>query len=405
MNGSQLSTQCCIVGGGPAGMMLGYLLARANIDIVVIEKWPDFFRDFRGDTIHPSTMEVMAELGLLDDFLKLPHNKTAQLTAKIGQEDVVIADFSKLNVRCPFIAFIPQWDFLSFLAENAKKYASFRLLMQTECTDLIQENNRVVGVVAKQGDKQISIRADLVIGADGRHSTVREKSNLVSETVGAPMDVLWFRLSRTHTEPKSSFGTINQGRMMVMLERGDYWQCGYLIRKGGYDALRNNGLDAFRHDIVTLKPSLQERVNELTSWDQIKLLTVTIDRLKQWYLPGLLCIGDAAHAMSPIGGVGINLAIQDAVATANILTPAFLNHAITTSKLQEVQARREFPVKVIQKLQVFIQNRVIDKVLGKVENPKLPLLFKLFKYFPYLRRIPAYLIGIGVRAEHIETKP
>jgi 2-polyprenyl-6-methoxyphenol hydroxylase-like FAD-dependent oxidoreductase len=397
-----ISTRCCIAGGGPAGMMLGYLLARAGIDCVVLEKWPDFFRDFRGDTIHPSTMDVMHELGILDAFLQLPHNETKQLTVKIGDTDVTIADFSQLNVRCPFIAFIPQWDFLNFIAKQAEKYPSFHLHMETEALDLIIESGRVVGVKAKHKDEEMIIRSELVIGADGRHSLVREKSQLKVDSFGAPMDVLWFRLSRTDTEPKQSFGRIDNGRMMVMLERGDYWQCGFLIRKGGIDKIREEGLQAFRNQIIELVPRLSDRVNSITSWDEVKLLTVTIDRLQTWHRPGLLCIGDAAHAMSPMGGVGINLAIQDAIAAANILTPAFLNHTLSEKELAAVQKRRELPTKIIQRMQVFFQSRVIDRVLGSKKRPSVPFVLKLFQWFPFLRRVPAYIIGIGFRPEHIK---
>lgn len=401
MNESTLTTQCCIAGGGPAGMMLGFLLARAGVETIVLEKWPDFFRDFRGDTIHPSTMELMFELGLLDEFLKLPHNETKQLSAKIGDEDVIIADFSKLNVHCPFIAFMPQWDFLNFFTAQAKKFPSFKLLMETEAVDLLRDKDRVTGVIAKSHGKEFSIHADVVIGADGRHSTLRGKTNLTVESLSAPMDVLWFRLSRCESDLKQSFGRIDRGRMMVMIERGDYWQCGYLIRKNGYNEIRNKGLETLRNTIVMLIPTMRERVNELQSWEQIKLLTVVVDRLKQWYLPGLLFIGDAAHAMSPVGGVGINLAIQDAVAAANILAPKLLNHTVTVNDLKKVQIRREFPVKLIQRLQVLIQNRVIDRVLAEDVHPRSPFIFKLLRWFPVLRRIPAYLIGIGVRREHV----
>ena len=401
MTDSTLTTQCCIVGGGPAGMMLGFLLARAGVDVVVLEKWPDFFRDFRGDTIHPSTMELMHELGLLSDFLKLPHNKVTQLKGKIGNEEIIIADFSRLKVRCPFIAFMPQWDFLNFLASHAKQLPNFHLLMQTEAVDLINEGNQVVGAIAQSGDKTFSIRSQLVVGADGRHSMVRKKSHLISESLGAPIDVLWFRLTRKNSDPKQALGRIDFGRMMVMLDRGDYWQCGYLIRKGGFDSIRSKGLDVFRDDIVAMMPVLADRVHELQSWDEIKLLTVMVDRLKQWYLPGLLCIGDSAHAMSPIGGVGINLAIQDAVAAANILKEPLLNHMLNVDDLSAVQKRRELPTKLIQRLQVFIQNRVINRVLGKALHPKIPFPLKLLQKVPFMRHLTAYLIGVGIRSERI----
>ncbi len=397
-----LNTRCCIVGGGPAGIMLGFLLAKAGIDVTVLEKYPDFFRDFRGDTIHPATLEILYELGLLDDFLKLPHNKTYQLSGEVGGKKIQMADFSHLKVHCPFIAFIPQWDFLNFIVKKAAQFQNFHLLMQTEATDLIEKDGRIQGVCAKNPNGNVDISAELVIGADGRHSLVREKSGLAVKTLGAPMDVLWFRISRNTTDPKQSLGKIDMGRMMVMIERGDYWQCGFLIRKGEFDHIKRDGLHSLRENILQLAPILQDRIQEIQSWDDIKLLTVTVDRLEKWYRAGLLCIGDAAHAMSPIGGVGINLAIQDAVATANILIPAFLKNSVQESDLAKVQSRRLLPTKIIQKIQVFIQNRVIDSVLGNAKHPKIPFSIQLMQKIPYLQRIPAYIIGIGVRPEHVE---
>ncbi len=317
-----VTTACAIAGGGPAGMMLGFLLARAGVDVLVLEKHADFLRDFRGDTIHPSTLQVMAELGLLDEFLKRPHQEVRELSADIGGERVTIADFSHLPTRCPFVAFMPQWDFLNFLAEQAKRYPTFHLKMQAEVTDLIFDGDRVAGLRAKTPQGELAVRADLVVGADGRHSTVRALAGLKVEDKGAPMDVLWLRLSKRKDDGAESLGRIDAGRLFVMLDRGDYWQCAFVIPKGGFDELRRRGLPAFRAAIAELKPSLADRVTELQSWDDVKLLTVTVDRLKRWYRPGLLCIGDAAHAMSPVGGVGINLAIQDAVAAANILSRA-----------------------------------------------------------------------------------
>lgn len=400
---TDISTHYCIVGGGPAGMMLGFLLARSGIEVVVLEKWPDFFRDFRGDTIHPSTLEVLYELNLLDDFLKLPHDETKQLAAEIGPYKVILADFSQLKVRCPFIAFLPQWDFLNFIAKQAQSLPTFKLLMETEATDLIYENNRVTGVRAKNASTEFAIKADLIIGADGRHSLVREKSGLPLQVLGAPMDVLWFRLSRISTDPKQTMGKIEMGNMLVMIERGDYWQCGFIIRKGKFEAIEKLGLESFRANLTKIVPWLKDRTEELQSWDQIKMLTVTVDRLSRWYKEGLLCIGDAAHAMSPIGGVGINLAIQDAVATANILVPLENIRLPNQNDLQMIQNRRELPTKLTQKLQVFIQSRVIDKVLGNTSNQtRLPFLLKLLQWFPYLRRFPAYLVGMGFRPEHIK---
>jgi 2-polyprenyl-6-methoxyphenol hydroxylase-like FAD-dependent oxidoreductase len=400
----QLTTRCCIAGGGPAGMMLGFLLARAGIETIVLEKWPDFFRDFRGDTIHPSIMEILHELDLLQAFLALPHSETYQLEAEIGSQKVIIADFSHLKVNCPFIAFIPQWDFLNFIAKQAQSYPHFQLLMNTEVTDLIEENNKVVGLRAKNNEEQLEIRADLIVGADGRHSMVREKSGLALQTLGAPMDVLWFRLSRKKTDPKQSLGKMDLGRIIIMIERGDYWQCGFLIRKGGFDEMRRGGIELFHHEVAEVAPSMADRMQEITSWEQVKLLEVTVDRLQQWHRSGLLCIGDAAHAMSPIGGVGINLAIQDAVASANVLIPAFLQGSVTDTDLIAIQKRRELPTRIIQRIQIFIQDRVINRVLGDRLHPKLPFVIKLLQLFPYLRRIPAYLVGIGFRPEHISIR-
>jgi 2-polyprenyl-6-methoxyphenol hydroxylase-like FAD-dependent oxidoreductase len=398
---TQKMTRCCIAGGGPAGIMLGYLLSRAGIETIILEKWPDFFRDFRGDTIHPSTMEILNELGLLDDFLKLPHDKTYQLEGDIGHHKVIVADFSHLKVCCPYIAFLPQWDFLNFIAQKASVYPHFKLLMNTEVVGLIKEHDKVVGVYAKNGDTQLEIHAELVIGADGRHSTVREKSDLPIQILGAPMDVLWFKLSRKETDPHQSLGRVDLGRIMIMIKRKDYWQCGFLITKGSFDKVQQEGLERFQKNIIEITPFMAERVQEIQSWEQVKLLQVAVDRLQKWYKTGLLCIGDSAHAMSPIGGVGINLAIQDAVASANILGPAFARGAIKEADLAAIQQRREPPTRIIQGIQVFIQKRIINNVLGNPTHIKLPFIFKMMQKFPFLRRIPAYIIGIGFRPEHV----
>ena len=399
----QLTTGCCIVGGGPAGMMLGYLLARAGLDVAVLEKHADFLRDFRGDTIHPSTLELMHELGLLTDFLALPHQEAHCLKGSIGGFEFIAADFSHLPTRCKFIALMPQWDFLNFLAAQGQHYPNFKLLMHTEATDIIRAGDRVVGVAVTSPDGLREIHADLIVGTDGRHSTVRAKAGLTVEDIGAPMDVLWMRLSRRPDDHFETLGRVDAGHVFVMLNRGDYWQCAYVIRKGGADATRREGLPAFRSSIVKLAPFLSDRVEELRSWDDVKLLTVAVDRLKQWHCPGLLCIGDAAHAMSPIGGVGVNLAVQDAVAAANLLYAPLRRGQPTLDELAAVQKRRVFPMRFIQGLQVLIQNRIITRVLASTQSPKPPLAVRLLDWFPPLRRIPARILGVGVQREHVQT--
>lgn len=398
-----MKAQCCIAGGGPAGMMLGLLLARAGIEVVVLEKHKDFLRDFRGDTIHPSTLEVIHELGLLEAFLQRPYQKVHSLSGQIGSEVVTIADFSHLPTRCKFIAFMPQWDFLDFLVDHARRYSSFKLMMEAEVSDLLIENRQVSGVVAHTEKGPSEIRADLVVGADGRHSPTRARAGLEVINIGAPMDVLWMRISRHSSDPDQTFGRIEAGRMFVMINRGDYWQCAFVIPKGTFEAIQANGLEAFRADIVRLAPYLQSRVAELASWDDIKLLTVTIDRLRQWYRPGFLAIGDAAHAMSPVGGVGINLAIQDAVAAANILAAPLRARSITVEDLRKVQKRREWPTRLTQSLQVAIQDRVIRSVLSSTTPLAPPWPVRLAQRWPALQRIPARLVGIGFRPEHVRT--
>jgi len=403
MPNSTVTTKCCIAGGGPAGMMLGFLLARAGVDVVVLEKHADFFRDFRGDTIHPSTLELMYELGLLDEFLMLPHQKLDRLAVQVGDERVRMIDLTHLSTHCKYIALMPQWDFLNFLAAHGKRYKGFDLRMQADATGLIEEGGRVVGLRARTPDGELTIRADLVVGADGRHSTVRAAAGFKSDDYGAPMDVLWFRLPRKETDETETFGHIEAGAMMIMLNRGDYWQCAFVIPKGGIDRVQADGLDAFRNRVVMMSPFLADRASELRSWDDIKLLTVTVDRLRQWWRPGLLCIGDAAHAMSPIGGVGINLAIQDAVAAANRLAAPLKAGTVSDDDLSAVQARRTFPVRFTQALQLTMQNQIIRRALASTQKPKPPLLLKLFDMIPLLRRIPQRLLAVGVRPEHIHT--
>jgi 2-polyprenyl-6-methoxyphenol hydroxylase-like FAD-dependent oxidoreductase len=403
MSATSLQAQCCIAGGGPAGMMLGLLLARAGVEVAVLEKHADFLRDFRGDTIHPSTLEVMHELGLLEELLALPHQKARALTAQFGDMSFQVADFSRLPTRCKYIVLMPQWDFLNLLATHARASAKFKLLMQTEATDLIEESGRIVGVEATAPDGPLAVRADLVVAADGRHSTLRERAGLVADELGAPMDVLWFKLTRRFGDPENPLGRIDGGHVFVMIDRGDYWQCGFVIRKGGFARTRAQGLDLFRQSVAELAPFVADRVGEITDWEQIKLLTVTVDRLRRWHRPGMLCIGDAAHAMSPIGGVGINLAIQDAVATANALAERLHAGTLTDDDLSLVQRERAWPTHVTQRAQLFIQDRLIQRVLEGNGSIKPPLLIRLLARYPTLRRIPARLVGIGVRPEHVRS--
>lgn len=396
-----LTTTCCIAGGGPAGMMLGFLLARAGVDVVVLEKHADFLRDFRGDTIHPSTLQLMHELGLLDEFLKLPHTKEDDIVARFGNDAITIADFSHLPVKAPYVAFMPQWDFLDFLADRGREIPRFRLLMNAKGLEPIEQGGRVTGLKAQTPDGEIAIMADLVVAADGRSSDIRKAAGFAVTTLGAPMDVLWFRLSRRPTDDNQTFGQIAQGRFMVMLNRTDYWQCAFVIPKGSLERMRAAGLDVFRRDLVALSPMIADRVGELASWDDVKLLSVAVDRLERWWKPRLLCIGDAAHAMSPIGGVGVNLAIQDAVATANLLARPLRERRVSDADLAAVQERRMFPTRMTQSMQIAIQNRVISPLLTGTTPVKPPFAIGLLKWFPLLRRIPARLVGMGVRPEHI----
>ncbi|MBO0733528.1 MAG: FAD-dependent oxidoreductase [Methylocapsa sp.] len=397
-----VSCRCCIVGGGPAGMMLGFLLARAGVDTLVLEKHGDFFRDFRGDTIHPSTMEAMYELGLLKEFLKLPHQETRILKAWIGDTLLPVADFSYLPVQAKFLAFMPQWDFLDFLASQAKLYPSFRLNMSTQANGLIWESGKVAGVTAAAPGGQVIVRADLTIGADGRGSLIRQEAGLRPQEIGAPMDVLWFRLPWKEGDDEESFGRIDRGQILVLINRGTYWQCGYVIPKGTAEQIKADGIAALQQRVTAAAPQFAGRMAGLNSFDEVSLLTVAVDRLALWHKPGLLCIGDAAHAMSPIGGVGINLAIQDAIAAANTLAePLSGGSPATNELLAEVQKRREWPTKVIQGIQVAIQKRVITRVLASTSKAAPNWFLRLFLRYPYLRRLPAALIGLGIRREHL----
>jgi len=397
-----LTTTCCIVGGGPAGMMLGLLLARAGVDVVVLEKHRDFLRDFRGDTIQPSTLAVMQELGLLDKLLQRPHSKVSKLQVQIGDQSVTIGDFTFLPPECNFIAMMPQWDFLDLLAGAVRRYPNFKLIMQADAVDLIEERGRIAGVRATTPDGLLDVRATLTVGCDGRTSTVREKAGLQVEDFGSPIDVFWMRISRRPGDP-SFGGRISAGSFFAVLDRGDYFQLAYVIRKGDAERIKQAGLPAFRQMVAKALPFLADRVDELKSWDDIKLLTVRIDRLRTWYRPGLLCIGDAAHAMSPVGGVGINLAIQDAVATANLLWKPLKDNTLTVYDLARVQHRRTFPTRVTQRMQVLAQERVVQPVLSSTQPLAPPWILRLFNRVPLLQRIPARIVGVGVRPEHVQS--
>jgi 2-polyprenyl-6-methoxyphenol hydroxylase-like FAD-dependent oxidoreductase len=384
-------------------MMLGFLLARAGVRVVVLEKHADFLRDFRGDTVHPSTLELIYELGLLDEFLKLPHRTIDRLSLQVGNRRIRLIDLTHLPTQCKYVALMPQWDFLNFLADQGHRYKQFDLRMQAEVTDLIEAADRIVGVRVNTPDGELIVHADLVVGCDGRHSTVREKAGLQSDDYGAPMDVLWFRVTRRETDGADVFGHIAAGAMLVMLDRGDYWQCAYVIPKGGIDRVTADGIEAFRNRVVALSPFLADRVGELRSFDDVKLLSVMVNRLRQWWRPGLICIGDAAHAMSPIGGVGINIAVQDAVAAANSLAAPLKAGTTSNGHLQAVQARRDFPARMTQKIQLTMQNRIIGPALQGTREPKPPLIFRLFDAFPRLRRIPGRLLALGIEPEHVQT--
>ncbi|MDN5869587.1 MAG: FAD-dependent oxidoreductase [Nitrococcus sp.] len=402
------TVQCCIAGGGPAAMMLGYLLARAGVEILVLEKHADFLRDFRGDTIHPSTLELLHELGLLEEFLKLPHQEARTIGARIGGVEYPVADFRHLPTECKFIAFMPQWDFLDFLARQAAGYPGFELRTNTEVIDLIEDAGRVVGVRARSPDGPLEIRADLVVAADGRDSILRAQAGLRVQDLGAPMDVLWFQLPVQAGDPEQPVACFGVSQIFIMIYRGAHWQCGFVIPKGSGDRIRALGLDAFRGAIGKLAPFVGDRVAVLQRWEDIKLLSVRVDRLRRWHRPGLLCIGDAAHAMSPVGGVGINLAIQDAVAAANRLSMPLRDGRLSADHLRQVQRRRELPARITQRFQILAQNRIISNVLSRAPDGtnaiKPPLVLRLLARFPALRRIPARLIGIGIRPEHIGSE-
>jgi 2-polyprenyl-6-methoxyphenol hydroxylase-like FAD-dependent oxidoreductase len=384
-------------------MMLGYLLGRAGIETLVLEKHADFFRDFRGDTVHPSTLQVMDELGLIEGFLKLPHQRVQKMDGMFGRASVRIADLSRLKVKYPFIALIPQWDFLNYLRESGRRFASLKVMMNSDASDLIWSDDTVVGVKADTPEGPVEIRADLVIGCDGRHSMVRERARLEVDEIGAPMDVLWFRVGKGE-ESENVFARVEAGKMMVTFDRGDYWQCAYVIAKGQYEAVKARGLDRFRDDFIRMAPVLKPGLADVKSWDDVKLLTVAINRLKRWTRPGLLCIGDAAHAMSPVGGVGVNLAVQDAVATANLLAAKLVVGCPAESELDAVRRRREFPTRMTQSMQVVAQNNIISVALNSSDRElKVPLPVRLINAVPWLQGVTARMIGLGVRPEHVHS--
>jgi 2-polyprenyl-6-methoxyphenol hydroxylase-like FAD-dependent oxidoreductase len=390
-----------VVGGGPAGVMAGLLFARAGCSVQVLEKHADFFRDFRGDTVHPSTLELLRELGLLDEFLKRPHDEVRSLTARVADRRITIADMSHLPVESRFVALMPQWDFLDFLAQEARRYPGFSLRMEAEAVDLLLEDNGVCGVRLKNGEE---VRARLTIAADGRSSVLRERAGLPKKDLGAPIDVLWFRLPKDKTTTNETGGTFGSGTLVVEIDRGDYWQCAYVVPKGAADEIQQKDIKSFRSDVARAAPELAAVVDTLKKWDEVKLLSVSLDRLERWWRPGLLAIGDAAHAMSPVGGVGINLAIQDAVAAANILAGPLAAGEDVDPLLQKVQDRRMFPTRVVQRAQRAVHDRVLTPlVIRKAVLDKVPFVLRLFDKIPLLRRIPARLVGLGVRREHIRS--
>jgi 2-polyprenyl-6-methoxyphenol hydroxylase-like FAD-dependent oxidoreductase len=400
---TRLETRCCIAGGGPAGMMLGFLLARAGLDVIVLEKHADFLRDFRGDTIHPSTMELFHELGLLDEFLKLPIARTEKIAMTIGGETIPVVDLRRLKVQAPFMAMAPQWEFLNFVERKARGYRGFHLMMETEATDLIFDGERVVGVRATGPDGDIEIAAHLTVACDGRHSVLREKAGLKVKDLGAPLDVFWFRLSHKAPDGEETGAFVDGGGMLVSLYRNTYWQNAHVISKGAAETIRADGLPAFRERIAKLAPMFADRMDEITSWDDVKLLSVRVDKLEQWWREGLLCIGDAAHAMSPMGGVGVNLAVQDAVAAANILWLPLANSEVTGADLARVQKRRTWPTSVVQSVQVFGQNNFVAPTLQARGRMRAPWILRHIQSIPFLRDIPARVFAMGVRPEHIQS--
>ncbi len=399
-----MKTDCAIAGGGPAGLMLGLLLARSGVSVTVLEKHPDFLRDFRGDTIHPSTLQIMHELGLLDGLLALPHTKAYRLHAEIGDQDITIADFSKIPAHCRFIAFMPQWEFLNYIAREAATYPNFKLIMSARVAELIERNGNITGLVATTLDETINISAKLVVGADGRNSVVRAKANMEIESFGSPSEILWMKLSHLGDDPPYTMGHGGPRQGFVMIDRGDYWQCGYVLRKQSFAEVKQKGLEAFRKAVVKVSPLPDDRMDEIRTWDDVHLLSVRINRLKKWWKPGLLCIGDAAHAMSPIGGFGVNLAIQDAVAAANILAGPLKDNSVSSRHLAAVEARRRFPTKATQKLQLMMRNDRRKREANDTRQDGPPAFMRHLARWPILAHLAGRLIGIGIRPEHVRNK-
>ena len=390
---SILEARCVVIGGGPAGMMLGFLLARAGVRVIVLEKHADFLRDFRGDTIHPSTFELMHELGLLDQFLQIPHQELSRMKYIFDGHVVCMADFSRLPTKCKFMGFMPQWHFLNFLAAQAKQFPAFELRMESRVVDLLRDGDRIAGVRAKTPLGDLEVRADLVVGCDGRNSIVRQLAKLEIKEVGVPIDVVWMHISKRDRDPEQLFGFFARGKGLGLIDRGDYFQAAFVIPKGGIEKIKERGLSALHDDIVALAPFLKDRIAELDDWSKIKLLTVQINRLRKWCREGLLCIGDAAHAMSPAAGVGINLAIQDAVAAANVLAVKLKAGTVSVADLDEVQRRREWPTRLIQSMQASIHRHAIARLM----------IVRALQWFPVLQSLTARFIGIGPRPEHVRS--
>jgi 2-polyprenyl-6-methoxyphenol hydroxylase-like FAD-dependent oxidoreductase len=394
-------TTCVIAGGGPAGAMLGLLLARQGVDVLVLEKHADFLRDFRGDTIHPSTMEIMDELGLADPLLNLPHTKTSRLRFRTPRGSATLADFGHLKTRFPYLAFMPQWDFLDFVTDEARRYPNFELEMNAEVRELVEEGGLVRGVRYETPDGTREARALLTVAADGRDSRLREQAGLRVVGTAPPIDVLWFRISRRKGDPEEPTGYIGGGRFVVLINRGDYWQVGYVLPKGADRRIRAAGLESFRRSVGEAVPEVADRTDEIQDWDQVKLLSVQVNRLRRWFRPGLLCIGDAAHAMSPVGGVGINLAIQDAVAAANVLAEPLRAGRVELRHLRAVQRRRELPIRILQGLQSLAHRRIVAPAVGGGGLPSPPPPVRALLGLRIVRNLPARIIGFGIWPVHV----